>query len=143
MRKLSVGDCPLCSKVVWKFMRPSFISKTIYGWSINFKKRPYEMNEHGTHMWFLLTDGTRMRVAICKECLKNITSDQVKQIHADIVYTKIKAIEKDKRKHLHYKLFDRVRGVEVFMYAETEQEIINRLKEINGKVDSHKRPQNS
>jgi hypothetical protein len=125
MKILTIGACPLCKKNIWKFKRPSFLSKTIYGWSINFKNTPYELNELGTHFWLLLSDGTRMRVAICKDCLKHITGDQVKQIFADITYTKLKAIEKDKRINIQYKLFDRVRTIEIVTYAENEQDIIN------------------
>lgn len=134
MKILSIGNCPLCSKRIWSFKKPSFISKTPYGWSLNLKSVPYELNEDGCHFWLLLTDSTRMMVAICKSCLSNITGDQVKQIFADITYTKLKAIEKDKRIQLHYKLFDRVRTIEVVTYAETEKQIIEFIESIkNGK----------
>jgi len=143
MKILTVGNCPLCEKVIYKKTRPAIISKTIYGWSFNFKRKPYKLNEQGVEFWLLLTDGTRMRVAICKECLKGITREQESRIFADITYTKLRAIEKDKRKHLQYKLYDRVRTIEVWGSANTEQELVNYLKEHDAKEHSIKRSKES
>lgn len=134
MKFLTVGKCCLCPKTIWKFHRPSFISRTQYGWSLNFKKRPYELNEDGEHFWILCTDGSRMMVAICKSCLEAITDEQVKKVFSDIIYTKLEQIKKDNRgDDIKYKLFDRIRDIQVWAWARTEKEIIQYLSEKNGK----------
>lgn len=129
MRKVSIGPCPLCDKRIWKFKRPKFIDFSSGVFSMAFKKLPYEQNEEGTHVWFLLTDSTRMRVAICRSCLLVLTDDQAKQIFADITYTKLEAIKSDNRitDRQRYVLFDRVRTVEVWKWSENETELIGIL----------------
>jgi len=142
MKILRVKDCPLCGKIIWKFYRPPIISKSNFGISINFRKLPHEQNEDGTHFWILVNDSSRMMVAICKDCLKKLTNEQVKQIFADIIYTKLEAIKKDKRKELHYKLFDRIRVIEVWRWGKTEKEIISYLQELkNEKINNTKQPE--
>lgn len=69
-----------------------------------------------------------MNVSICKDCLEKITDEQVKKIFADITFTKLKQVEEDRRSDdIKYKLFDRIRSIEVWRYAKTELEIINYL----------------
>lgn len=139
MRILTVRDCPLCSKIIWRFKRLPLIQFNKGSIILNFKKVPYEMNDKGSHFFILQNDGSRMQIAICKQCLETLTDVQVKQIFTDIVFTKLEAIKKDKRKELHYKLFDRIRQLEIFKWAKTEKEIIDYLQEIkNEKIDSLK-----
>lgn len=132
MKKVQIKDCPLCGKIIWKFIRPKIVSITPYGIAFSFKRRPVELNEYGRHFWFLLTDGSRMMVAICGECLETLTDEQAKQIFADITFAKLEAIKKDKRKHLHYRLFDRIRTVELLKWFVTEGEVVNYIKELSG-----------
>ena len=134
MKILSVGRCPLCSKQIWKTKPPS-ISITKSGLSIRWKFTPYEMNEHGTHFWALLTDGSRMRIAICLDCLSKLTDEQVKKIFSDITFTKLKAIEKDKREDVKYRLFDAIRDIQIWRWSVTEQELVGYLNEKNNNIE--------
>lgn len=124
MKILSIGNCPICQKQIYKFNKPPLFSKSQYGWTINFKSRPYALNDDGAFLWLLLTDSSRMNVSICKDCLSKITDEQVNNIYADVTYTKLKAIEKDRRKDLHYRLFNRIRTIEVYEWALSEVELI-------------------
>ena len=89
---------------------------------------PYQLNKDGAFLWLLLTDSSRMNVSICKDCLDKITEEQVKKIFADITFTKLKQVEEDRRSdEIKYKLFDRIRSIEVWRWAKTELEIIDYL----------------
>ena len=127
MRKVSVGPCPLCYKNIWKYRRPKLINLSRGALVICLQKIPYEQTDEGTHFWVLLTDSTRMRIAICKSCLSILSDDHVKQIFADITYTKLEAIKKDKRltEDRRYKLFDRVRTIEVWKWAKKTGRVFN------------------
>ena len=129
MQILSIGNCPLCPTQIYDFKQLPFVQFNKGSLTVNFFKRvPFKLNDNGDFLWLLLTDGSRMNVSICKSCLDKITDEQVKNIFADITHTKLKQIEKDRRgKELKYKLFDRVRSVEVYKWAKSEQEIINYL----------------
>ena len=130
MKILRVKDCPVCGIDIWDFKWLSFISFK-NGLTFNIKKVPYKQNEKYAEFWALLSNGSRMRIAICLDCLKTLTDEQVKRIFADITYTKLKAIEKDKREDMKYRLFDAVRDIGVWRWSRTEQEIINYLDEKN------------
>lgn len=125
MKKVSIGPCPVCGKSIWKYWYLFRANKD--GVSIFFKRRPYKMNEHGRHFWILETTGSRMMVAICKECFKNITDDIVQKIHADIIYTKLESLKKIKDKGKRYRLFDHIRTTEVWKWAETELGVVQEL----------------
>lgn len=129
MQILSVGNCPCCSKQIYDFKQLPFIQFNKGSLTFNFFKRvPYQLNKDGTYFWILCTDSTRMNVSICKGCLDKLTDEQVKNIYSDIIYTKLKAVEKDRRSEdIKYKLFERIRSVEIWRWAHTEQEIINYL----------------
>jgi hypothetical protein len=94
MRILSVKDCPVCGEIIYKFKQFPLFEKTPNGISINIFKRPYELNEKGRYFWVLETTGSRMMVSICKDCFRQLDDIQVKRIYSDIVYTKLKQIEK-------------------------------------------------
>ncbi len=138
MKILSIGNCCLCPTEIYKFRKPPFIQLSKGSLIFSFKKLPYALNEKGTTFFVLLTDGSRMEVSICKSCLNTITDEQVKNIYSDIVYTKLKALEKDRRKDLHYKLFERIRSVEIWRWAKTEQEIIDYLGSRNTTMKEEK-----
>ena len=129
MKKVSIGPCPLCNKRIWKFVRPAFINFSKGIFSMAFKKLPYEQNDEGTHVWFLQNDRSKMRVAICTSCLEELNDEKVKMIFSDIIFTKLKVIENDKRltEEKRYKLFDRIRDITVFKWARTEKELDNYL----------------
>lgn len=131
MRFLTVDDCPVCRKVIWKtrLVQANF-------W---IKKVPYEQNKHGRHFWILQTDGSRMQVAICNDCFAALTDAIVKQIFADITYTKLEqlktmSLSEDKK----YLLFDRIRSIEVWKWFGTEAEVVAYLKEQDGSVNRSK-----
>lgn len=126
MKILSVGKCPLCETQIWK-TKPPFISITKSGINFKWKSTPYDLNEYGTHFWALLSDGSRMRIAVCKNCLKTLTNEQVKKIFADITYTKLKVIEKDKREDVKYRLFDAIRDILVWRWSVSEKDIVEYL----------------
>ena len=135
MKIMQVKDCPLCGKIIWNFKFPKIIDFSGGTLSISFRPRPYKMNEHGRHFWILENTTSRMRVAICKQCFETLTNEQVKQMYTDLIYTKLKQIENDKNldEEKRYKLFNAVRGLEMFKWAGTEEEIVKYLEEVQSK----------
>ncbi len=126
MKKVSIGPCIICQKNIWKhrYLPPFQFSKE--GIRINFGKRPYELNEDGDHFWILETTGSRMQVAICKECKATLDDDKVKKAYADIIYTKLITLKGIKGDRL-YKVFDVIRTKEVWAWANNEAMIIQIL----------------
>lgn len=125
---LSIGNCPICSKQIYDFHKPPLFHKSQYGWTINFRSQPYKLNKDGTYLWILCTDSSRMNVSICKDCLDKITDEQVKKIFADITFTKLKQVEKDRRSdEIKYRLFERIRDIQVYIWSKDEQTLIDYL----------------
>jgi hypothetical protein len=125
MKKLMIKDCPQCGKIIYDFKQLPFASMNKGSLTINFfKKIPYQLNKDGAYLWLLLTDGSRMNVSICKDCLGKITDEQVNNIFADVTYTKLKQLESEKRKEIQYKLYNRIRSVEVYIWRLSELELI-------------------
>lgn len=134
MKKLTVKDCPICGLIIWKFKMPPFIEWDENGGRINWKKRPYEMHSGGTHFWVLQTDSSRMMIAICKSCLLILDDEKVKRIFADIIFTKLSMIKGGTEKD--YKLFDRIRTIEVWKWFYNEAEVVEYLETHGAKEHS-------
>ena len=132
MKKVSIRPCIICGENIWKYKRLPFIQFSKEGITINFRKRPYELNENGEHFWILETTGSRMMVAVCKQCKTTLDDEKVKKAYADIIYTKLIALKGMKEDRL-YKLFDHIRTAEVWAWAKTEAEVVQILnKNKNG-----------
>lgn len=131
MKTLSVGNCPICAKRIWEFKMSSPIQITANGLTVNWRPLPVRMNANGAHFWVLQTDGSRMAIAICKACLSTLTDEQVKTIFADIIFTKLSQVKGQTERD--YKLYDRIRTIEVWRWFLTEDEVRQYLKE---KVDA-------
>ncbi len=127
MKKVSIGPCPICGINVWKYKRLPLFQLSKEGIKINFGKRPYELNKNGEHFWILETTGSRMMVAICKQCKATLTDEKVKRAYADIIYTKLEALKDIKDKNRKAKLFDVIRTKEVWAWAGSEAEIVQIL----------------
>ena len=123
---MSVGRCPLCQAVIWKYRRKGL--KIEYGaMSIDFVSRPYAMNELGREFWILSTDGSRMRVAICKDCLEHLDTAKVKRVFDDIIYTKLEHLKKLKDEVKKYGMFRYYRQLDIWHWAKEEKDIVGYL----------------
>lgn len=129
MNLVKIGPCPVCGVNIWKYRRRIFDVKD-NSIIISFKRVPYEQNEKGRHFWVLLSDGSRMMIAICKDCFHGLTLAMVKDIINDIIYTKLERIKKYKgEKRKKYILFDRIRTLEMVTWAGEEKEIVGYINE--------------
>jgi len=123
MRILLPKDCPICKKIIYKRGRLPLFKKgllNLYFW----RTYPTVYNEFGRDFWLLLTDGSLMRVAICKKCYETLDNEKVYRIFDDITYTKLLSIFKMKYdENKKYKLFRHIRQVGVWQWAGTRDEI--------------------
>ena len=134
MKKMFVGPCPICDKRIFNFKMPPIFQWNEEGGRINWRRRAFEMNAEGTHFWILQSDGSRMMVAVCRRCLLTLNDEQVKKIFADIIYTKLSSVKGDSEKD--YKLFDRIRTIEVWKWFYNETELVAYLEEKNAEEHS-------
>lgn len=133
MKKLEVKDCPLCGEVIWKRKMLPLIQHKKWTLIFNFFKIvSTEMNNRGTHFWLLLSDSSRMRVAVCKRCCEIMDDKKAKEIFSYITYTKLKLAENGK-----WESYDYLRTLEVFRWFKTEKEVIEYLKEYNKNASKH------
>lgn len=127
MKILRVGPCPCCGVNIWKFKMPPLLQWDMNGGHINWRPRPVAMLQDGTHFWVLQTDGSRMMIAICKDCANTLTDEKVKTVFADIIYTKLKSIKNNSPNE--YKLFDKIRTTEVWKWFLTEKELVDYMRD--------------
>lgn len=113
--------------MIFRLKMPNIIEWDRHGGRVNWKPRPVDMTSEGAHFWILQTDSSRMAVAICKHCKSSLTDEQVKKIFSDIIFTKLSGIKGNTDKD--YKLFDRIRTIEVWRWFNSEQEIVAYLEE--------------
>lgn len=129
MQELFIGNCCLCPKQIYDFKKLPLVTFNNGSLTFNFKPVPYALNKDGATFFVLLTDSSRMEISICKDCLSKLTDEQVKKVFADIIYTKLKRLEKENMKdEVRYKMFDRIRTLEIWSWAKCEQNIIDYLK---------------
>lgn len=94
--QLKFGKCPLCNETVMKIE----------------KKEPLKLDNYDV-FWMKLSDGSRMKVAICKDCKKSLTKKKVEDIlSAHRVFwaegiektmdAKIKELEAQKEQNINY-----------------------------------------
>lgn len=79
MKRLIVGPCCCCDKKIWD-------EREVPGAD----KKPHKalvLNSNGTHFWVKSNYGSRMKIAICKECAGKLTLAKVAEIIDNIVYT--------------------------------------------------------
>jgi hypothetical protein len=131
MKVLNVGPCPVCDKNIWNKKRLPLMQIVNSAIIFNFKKVPCSLNEDGRHFWILLTNGSRMRVAICNSCYEKLNASTVNGIMANIVYTHLQKMD-----NMNFETFNHFRTQEMFMWFGTEQEVIDYIKKVqNGKAD--------
>lgn len=123
MKILTIGACPLCGMQIWDFKRLPFIQISKACIAFNFRRVPTGMKDNGRHFWILQSNGSRMMVAICKDCFKNLTDEKVREIFANIIYTKLKQTENE-----GWQVFDTLRVIEVFKWFGSEREVADYLK---------------
>lgn len=105
---------------------PSVLEWDEHGGRLNWKPRPVDMNSFGAHFWILQTDSSRMAVAICTKCHASLTDEKVNHIFADIIFTKLSQIKGHTEKD--YKLFDRIRTLEVWKWFYSERLLADYLE---------------
>ena len=67
-KALVKGKCPICERVI---MTPD--------------KKKY--NKYGREFWVEWNDGRKGKFAICKDCLPNLTKEQIEEINQRQIYT--------------------------------------------------------
>ena len=134
MKKLGVGPCPCCGVRIYDFRMPPIVQWDRHGGRINWRKKPVCLDNNGTTFWILQTDSSRMEVSICKDCILRLTDEIVKVIFVDIIYTKLSQIKgKDEKA---YKLYDRIRTIEVWRWFFKEKDLGEYLEAHSAKEHS-------
>lgn len=65
IKLLQIKDCPICERVIYDF---------------NKQGKAIKLNKYGTEFHVLFSDGAKGKFAICKDCLKTLTKEQVDEI---------------------------------------------------------------
>ena len=125
MRILTPKNCPFCKTRIYRFKRLPYVHIRKGGISFNFRQVPVAANGDYAQFFILQSNGSRMRVACCKECVDKLTDESVRFVFADIVYTRLKQLKPGK---YEYDMFDNTRVMEVHMWNKDEQVLINYLK---------------
>lgn len=83
MKELHVGPCPICDVQIWE-EKPVVID----GESI----KKIVLKDNGMHFWVKSNYGSKMKIAICKDCFKKLDDAKVAAIIDNIVYTWLKEL---------------------------------------------------
>jgi hypothetical protein len=117
MKRLIVGPCCCCSKKIWDERQ-----------TVGADKKPriaLVLNDTGTHFWVKSNYGSRMKIAICKECAGKLTMPKVAEIVDNVVYTWIldlienENISEEKRRYE----FNKIRFYVADNYALKEEDL--------------------
>ena len=116
MKRMFVGPCCICEKIIWKKEK------------VIIEGKEYErliQTDEGTHFFIKSNYGTLMKIAICKDCLRTLDKPKVAKIISDIVYTWFLELLDDTEMNEEKKRyrFEEIRFFVAIDWAETEEEL--------------------